>query len=73
MTGRKERPQRRDHVFVVRQILEQSQEWNSSVYGVFVDFERAFDSIHCTSRFPLENLLFSLAIDWVMEKVSQGK
>lgn len=34
------------HVIVPRQILEQSHELNSSIYAVFVDFEKAFDSIH---------------------------
>ena len=33
-----------EHIFVLRQILEQSHEWNSSLYVVFVDFEEAFDS-----------------------------
>jgi len=37
-----------DHIFVLRQILEQSQEWNSTLYAVFVDFEKAFDSLHLT-------------------------
>ena len=31
---------------VLRQILEQSHEWNSSLYVVFMDFEKAFDSLH---------------------------
>ena len=35
-----------DHIFVLRQILEQSHEWNNSIYAVFVDFEKAFDSIY---------------------------
>ena len=34
-----------DHIFVLRQILEQTQEWNTSLYVVFVDF-KAFDSLH---------------------------
>ena len=29
-----------------RQIFEQAKEWNSTVYANFIDFERAFDSIH---------------------------
>ena len=29
-----------------RQILEQSHEWNSSTYVVFVDFVKALDSLH---------------------------
>ena len=36
----------RDHIFTLRQILEQCQEWNTPFYANFVDFEKAFDSIH---------------------------
>ena len=35
-----------DHIFTLRQILEQSHEFNSPVYANFVDFRKAFDSIH---------------------------
>ena len=35
-----------DHIFVLRQILEQSNEWNSTLYIVFIDFKQAFDSLH---------------------------
>ena len=35
-----------DHIFTLRQILEQCQEWNTPFYANFVDFEKAFDSIH---------------------------
>ena len=35
-----------DHIFTLRQILEQAKEWNSTVYANFIDFEKAFDSIH---------------------------
>ena len=109
-----------DHIFVLRQILEQSHEWNSSLYVVFVDFEKAFDSLHRASLwkilrhygFPqklvsiikslyknfqcqvihnnqltepfkvetgvrqgciLSPMLFSLAIDWLMRRVTQDK
>ena len=34
------------HIFVLCQILEQSHEWNSSLYVVFVDFEKAYGSLH---------------------------
>ncbi|XP_041362130.1 uncharacterized protein LOC121378097 [Gigantopelta aegis] len=30
-----------DHIFTLRQILEQCQEWNTPVYANFVDFEKA--------------------------------
>ena len=42
-----------DHIFVLWQILEQSHEWNSSIYAVFVDFEKAFDSIHRKSLWKI--------------------
>ena len=34
------------YIFTLRQILEQSTEWNSTIYIAFIDFERAFDSLH---------------------------
>ena len=107
-----------DHIFTLRQILEQSHEWNSSLYLVFVDFEKAFDSLHrdslwkilrhygipqklvqvmknlyenfecrvihnneLTEPFSVETgvrqgcilspILFSLAIDWLMKRVTE--
>ena len=35
-----------DQIFVLRTILEQSMEWNSTLYLNFIDFEKAFDSVH---------------------------
>ena len=35
-----------DQIFVLRTIVEQSLEWNSSLYINYIDFEKAFDSIH---------------------------
>ena len=37
-----------DHVqtFTLRQTIEQSSEWNSSVYANFIDFTKEFDSIN---------------------------
>ena len=35
-----------DHIFTLRQILEQSKEWNTPLYINFIDLEKAFDSIH---------------------------
>ena len=109
-----------DHIFVLRQILEQTQEWNSPLYAVFVDFEKAFDSLHRESLWKIlrhygippklvkiiqslyENFecqiihnnllsepftvktgvkqgctlsptLFALAINWLLQKVTQDK
>ena len=35
-----------DHINSIRIITEQSNEWNSPLYLLFVDFERAFDTIN---------------------------
>ena len=35
-----------DNIFCLRNIIEQSLEWRSSLYINFIDFEKAFDSIH---------------------------
>ena len=35
-----------EQIFILRNILEQVNEWNASLYIHFVDFEKAFDSIH---------------------------
>ena len=33
-------------IFILRNIVEQSLEWNATLYLVFIDYEKAFDSIH---------------------------
>ena len=35
-----------DQIFIIRNILEQVNEWNATMYIHFVDFKKAFDSIH---------------------------
>lgn len=35
-----------EQIFLLRNILEQAIEWNSNLYLCFVDFEKAFDSVH---------------------------
>ena len=35
-----------EQIFVLRNIIEQSVEWNASLYICFVDYEKAFDSVH---------------------------
>ena len=42
-----------DHVFTLRQILGQSKEWNAPPYANFIDFEKAFDSIHRDSLWKI--------------------
>ncbi|XP_048743103.2 uncharacterized protein LOC125656543 [Ostrea edulis] len=43
-----------DQIFALRQILEQSNEWNSPLYINFIDFTKAFDSVN---RLALERIL----------------
>ena len=35
-----------DQIFILRNIIEQSVEWQAPLYLNFLDFEKAFDSIH---------------------------
>ena len=35
-----------EQIFILRNILEQVDEWNATMYFHFVDFEKAFDSVH---------------------------
>ena len=35
-----------DQIFTLRNILEQVNEWNATLYTHFIDYEKAFDSIH---------------------------
>ena len=35
-----------EQIFILRNIIEQSVEWQSTLYINFIDFEKAFDSIH---------------------------
>ena len=35
-----------DQIFILRNILEQTNEWNATLYIHFVDFKQAFDSVH---------------------------
>ena len=42
-----------EHIFTLRQILEQSHEWNSSLYINFLDFKKAFDSVHRDSLWKI--------------------
>ena len=34
-----------EQIFILRNIIEQSLEWNTTLYLVFIDYEKAFDSI----------------------------
>ena len=35
-----------EQIFILRNIIEQANEWQASLYINFIDFEKAFDSIH---------------------------
>ena len=108
-----------DQIFALRQIIEQSHEWNATVYANFIDFQKAFDSVNrpalwrilahygipdkistlikmlytgfsakvisgtaLTDNFEIRTgvkqgcllspLLFSLCIDWLMRKTTEG-
>ena len=45
-----------DHIFVLRHIMEQCEEWRKSLVLNFVDFRKAFDSIHRPSMWKLLKL-----------------
>ena len=42
-----------EQIFILRNIIEQSIEWQSSLYVNFVDFEKAFDSVHQDSLWKI--------------------
>ena len=42
-----------DHIFTQRNIIEQSTEWQRTLYINFVDFTKAFDSVHRHSLWKL--------------------
>ena len=42
-----------DQIATLRVIVEQTLEWNNSLYMVFIDFEKAFDSIDCSTLWKI--------------------
>ena len=42
-----------DHIFTLRNILEESIEWNRNIHLNFIDFEKAFDTIHKNTLWKL--------------------
>ena len=42
-----------DQIFTLRNIIEQSIEWNMSLFINFIDFKKAFDSIHRNTLWKL--------------------
>ena len=56
-------------IFILRNILEPANEWRVGLYIHFVDFEKAFDSMH---RGSLWNILRSYGIPSKMVRVIAG-
>jgi len=42
-----------EQIFILRNILEQTAEWQATLYINFVDFEKAFDSVHRDSLWEI--------------------
>ena len=42
-----------EHIFTLRQIIEQSNEWRATIYINFIDFAKAFDSINRTALWKI--------------------
>ena len=42
-----------DQIATLRIIVEQTLQWNNSLYMVFIDFEKAFDSIDCNTLWKI--------------------
>ena len=42
-----------ENIFTLRNILEQCTEWNRELYVNFIDYEKAFDSIHRDSLWQI--------------------
>ena len=55
-----------EQIFILRNILEQANEWRARLYVHFVDFEKAFDSVH---RESLWNIMMSYGIPSKMVRV----
>ena len=49
-----------EHIFTSRSILEQCNEWQRNIYINFVDFEKAFDSVHVTCCMQNSSLSFAV-------------
>ena len=45
-----------DQIFTLRNILEQVNEWNATLYTHFIDFEKAFDSVHRESLWNIMSI-----------------
>lgn len=60
-------------VSILRTIVEQSFEWNSLLYVIFVDFERAFDNIkHIFIQNTLKEKVISNKLSTYIIKIMQN-
>ena len=50
-----------DQIFVLRQLFQQSTEWNSNLYVLYADFEKGFNSLN---RETLWRILQSCGFPW---------
>ena len=61
-----------EQIFVLRNIIEQSVEWNASLYICFNDYEKAFDSVHCIHRKTQWRIMTSHFIPPKLERMAQA-
>ena len=50
-------------LYIKKNILEQANDWRSSLYTHFVDFEKALDSVHRESSWNTKGQLWNSAQD----------
>ena len=62
-----------DHIFVLRHIMEQCEEWRKPLVLNFVDFSKAFDSIRRVSMWKLLKLYgLPIKIISLIKAMSEG-
>ena len=60
---------RTEQIFILRNFLEQANEWRAGEYGHFLDLKKTFDSVH---RESLWNIMRSYGIPDKMVRVITG-
>ena len=55
-----------DHIFCIRQILEEKWEYNEPVHQLFIDFRKAYDSVR---REVLCNIFFEFGITMILVRL----
>ena len=53
-----------EQIFILRNILEQANEWRAGLYAHFVDFEKTFDSLHRESLWNIMNISCGYQTRW---------